>query len=107
MAEKFPTTQENGKYVTVDELSDDTDDTRSTISEADFNEQNVIYISGLPLNMSDQQLISALYDTFSGCGLIKVITMKYFLNQVKNRMISYIALSTNDQTIYLSSSKQI
>lgn len=78
-----------------DDPSDDTDGTGSTVSDADIDERNVIYISGLPTNIPDRELVDVLNETFRDCGSIKVITIKYIVNQSKNRMIWYIVLSTN------------
>lgn len=42
----------------------------------DANEQNVIFVSGLPVDIPDLKLVDILYNIFIHCGSIKVITMK-------------------------------
>lgn len=61
--------------IETEEFSD-TDDTDSVFSAAGFDEQNAIFISDLPLNMSEQRLFDTLWDEFINVGQIKVTTRK-------------------------------
>lgn len=58
-------------------IQNELDDTDSIASEGDIDEQNTIFVSGLPLDISDKKLIDTLFNIFIHCGSIKVILMKF------------------------------
>jgi hypothetical protein len=52
----------------------DNDDIDSSASEPEVQQENAIFIKGLPVTMSEQRLFDALSNTFAQIGQIKVIT---------------------------------